>query len=77
MVTDIEGVVNDEPVPSDVPPKEAAYQFITPAEVVALNTKVPASHLEAGVVDKIVGVLFMVASTGVRDEVQFAVEAST
>ncbi len=47
------------------------------SEVVAPKTKVPASHLEAGVVEIIAGVLFMVASTGVRDDVQFAVEAST
>ena len=59
------GVVYDVPVPIDVPPVDAAYQFIVPAEAVAPSVTVPASHLAAGVVVKIAGVVLTVAVTAV------------
>ena len=59
------GVVYDVPVPSDVPPVDAAYQFIVPAEAVAPSVTVPASHLAAGVVVKIAAVVLIVAVTAV------------
>ena len=59
------GVVNEVPVPIDAPPVEAAYQFIVPAEDVAPRVTVPASHLAAGLVVKIEGVVLTVAMTAV------------
>ena len=72
------GVVNDVPVPKEVPPVEAAYQFNVPALAVALNVKVPASQREAGVVPDTVGVVFTVANTDVlKALVQLLFVAST
>jgi hypothetical protein len=59
------GVVKEVPVPSDAPPVEAVYQSIVPAEAVAPNTTVPVPHREPGVVPVIVGIAFIVATTGV------------
>ena len=77
MVLLINGVVKEVPVPMELPPVDAAYQFKVPALVVAPRVTVPASQRAAGVVDVIVGVLLMVATTAVLDEVQLVVEAST
>ena len=51
MVEEIEGVVNDVPVPRLEPPEEAAYQLrvAVPFEAVAPKLKVPAPQREAGV----------------------------
>ena len=77
MLIEIDGVVNEVPVPNKVPPVEASYQFKVPALAVALNTTVPASQRDAGVVLLTVGVIFIVASTAVREEVQPEAVAST
>ena len=63
MVLDILGVVNDVPVPNDVPPVKAPYQFNVPALAVAPNVTVPVAHLAAGVVPLTVGRALTVATT--------------
>ncbi len=73
----MDGVVKVVPVPNNEPPVEASYQFKVPALAVALNTTVPASQRAAGVVLLTVGVIFIVASTAVREEVQPEAVAST
>jgi hypothetical protein len=60
VVTDIEGVVNDVPVPSDAPPVRAAYQLIVPAEAVALSVTVPVPQREAGLVAVMDGVVLTI-----------------
>ena len=65
MLTDIEGVVNDVPVPRLVPPVAAAYQLMIPAEAVAPRVAVPVPQMLAGVVAVIAGALFTVATTAV------------
>ena len=62
---EIEGVVKDVPVPSEVPPVDAAYQLMVPAEAVAPNTTVPVPHVEPGVVPVMVGIAYTVATTDV------------
>ena len=59
------GVVNDAPVPNDVPPVAALYQLIVPALAVAPNTTVPVPHIAAGVLAVMVGIAFTVAATDV------------
>ena len=49
------------PVPSDMPPTGAAYQFIVPALAVAPSVTVPEPHRLAGVVPVIVGIVLTVA----------------
>ena len=61
MVLDILGVVNDVPVPNDVPPVTAAYQFNVPALAVAPNVTVPVPQTDPGVVPLTVGKAFTVA----------------
>ena len=53
------------PVPSELPPVEAAYQLIVPALAVAPKVTVPLPHTELGVVPLIVGIAFTVATTAV------------
>ena len=65
MVADILGVVNDAPVPNDVPPVAALYQLIVPALAVAPNTTVPVPQRLAGVLAVMVGIAFTVAATDV------------
>ena len=65
VVVDILGVVNEVPVPREEPPVGTSYQEIVPAEAVADNATVPASHLEPAVVPVIVGALVTVAITDV------------
>ena len=72
----MEGVVNGLPVPMAAPPVDAEYHFIVPALLVAARFTVPASQRLAGVVDVMLGVVFIVATTGVLTEVQVVVEAS-
>ena len=71
------GVVNEVPVPNELPPVEEEYQFNVPALVVAPSVTVPASQREAGVELVIVGVVFTVAVTGVLEEEQPVAVAST
>ena len=52
----MEGVVKLVPVPKELPPVGAAYQFMVPAEAEALRSTVPASHREPSVVPFIVGI---------------------
>ncbi len=68
MVEEIEGVVNDVPVPKLDPPEEAAYQLrvAVPLEAVAPKLKVPAPQREAGVEEAMVGTALTVATTAVR-----------
>ena len=49
------GVVNDVPVPNEVPPVDTAYQLIVPAEAVAPKVTEPVSHRAAGIVPVMVG----------------------
>jgi hypothetical protein len=42
------------PVPARVPPVKAVYQFMVPAEAVALSVTVPVPHRELGVVPVII-----------------------
>ena len=58
-------MVNDEPLPNDVPPVEDEYQFITPELAVALIVTEPVPHRLPGVVAVIVGKVEMVARTDV------------
>ncbi len=59
------GVVKLIPVPSEVPPLDAAYQFMVPALATAPSVTVPGPHLDPGVVPVIVGMVLMVAVTAV------------
>ena len=52
----IAGVGKVVPVARAEPPVEAAYQLIVPDEAVAPSVTDPASHLEAGVVEVMVGI---------------------
>lgn len=69
VVVDILGVVKLVPVPKELPPDEAAYQLIVPAEAVAPKFTLPASHREAGVVAVMVGVVLAVAVIAVLEAV--------
>ena len=71
------GVVYDVPLPKNVPPELASYQFRVPALAVAPSTTVPASQRLPGVVEVTEGVIFTVATTAVRAEVQPPLVAST
>ena len=57
------------PVPSELPPVEAAYQLMVPAEAVAPRVTVPVPQTEPGVVPVIVGILLTVATTEVLEAV--------
>jgi hypothetical protein len=72
----MEGVVKDVPVPNEVPPDGAAYQFRVPPLAVAPRVRVPASHLEAGVVEFII-VAPMTAVIAIRADVHPPIVAST
>lgn len=69
MVVEIEGVVKLEPVPNALPPVEAAYQLMVPAEAVAPKFAVPVPHMEVGVEPVMVGIVFIVAVTAILDAV--------
>lgn len=66
---EINGVVNEVPLPSDTPPDAAAYQLIVPALAVAPNVTVPFPQRAAGVVPVMVGISVTVAATAVREGV--------
>ncbi len=68
------GVVKLVPVPSELPPEDAAYQFNVPALAVALNVSVPVPQREEGVVPVIV---CTVATTAERPDVHPPLVAST
>lgn len=55
VVAAILGVMNEFPVPNEVPPVSESYQFIVPAEATAPNVTEPESQRFAGVVEVIVG----------------------
>lgn len=69
VVDEIFGVVKLLPVPRLVPPVEAAYQLIVPAEAVAPSKIVPEPQTLPSVVPVIVGIVFTVAVTGVLEVV--------
>ena len=77
VVTLIFGVLNEVPVPKDVPPVATLYHLIVPAETVAFNVTEPASHLEAGVTEDTTGIVNIVAATAVLPDSQLVVEADT
>ena len=79
MVVDvIDGVVNEPPVLSAVPPVAAGYQLTVPISDEAARSTVPVPQRDAGVVPVIDGIVFTVAVTAVLDAVvQLAVLAST
>ncbi len=60
------GVVNELPVPTNEPAVASSYQLIVPIFDVAANDNFPASHLVAEVVLVMVGVVFTVATIGIR-----------
>ena len=60
VVTEMPGVVNEVPVPTDKPPVTPSYQLIVPADAVAPNNTVPVPQRAAGVVPVMVGVLLIV-----------------
>ena len=75
------GVVNEVPVPSDVPPVAAAYQFKVPALAVAPKVAVPVPQIAAGVVAVTVGMAFTVITEllliAVVVETQLAFDVNT
>ena len=74
----IDGVVKLVPVCKDDPPVELLYQLIVPLLALAPKATVPASHLDNGLVELIVGVVLTVATIAVLDdEVQLLLVAST
>ena len=67
------GVTNEVPVPNEVPPEEAAYQFNVPLPfAVAPKVTVPVPQREAGVVEATDG-LFTVTETVLEGEVEIGV----
>ena len=76
MVLDILGVVNDVPVPNDVPPVTAAYQFNVPALAVAPKVTVPVPQTEPVVVPDTVGVILLNPITMVSITEVFAVSVT-
>lgn len=67
VVEEIEGVVNEVPVPKLVPPLAALYQLMVPALALAPKVTVPAPHRSPGVVVRIVGIVLTEAVTGVLE----------
>jgi len=70
------GVVNEVPVPKDVPPVFEAYQFNVPALEAAVKTTVPVPQRDEGVVEVTDGVVFTVATIAVLPDVQPVAVAS-
>ena len=52
---DIIGVVNEMPVPKEVPPELESYQFKVPLLIAAPSVTVPASQVDPLVTDVIIG----------------------
>ena len=65
MVDERLGVVKLVPVPSEVPPVDAAYQLIVPADAVAPRVTVPAPQRAAEVVPVMEGIALAVTATTV------------
>ena len=65
------------PVPNALPPVGVAYQLNVPALPVAPNVTVPVPQRAPGVVLVIVGIILIVAVTGVLDEAQIPSYTST
>ena len=77
VLLEIEGVINDVPVPNDVPPVDAAYQLIVPALADAVSVTAPVPQRET-VEPVAVGIVLIVAMTPTRKfEGQPLLEAST
>ena len=70
------GVVKVLPLPKELPPVAAKYQFKVPLLAVAPRTTVPGSHLVPGEIEFIVSVP-MVAVTAILEEMQLPLVAST
>ena len=78
VVDEIEGVVNEVPVPSNAPPVAAAYQLMVPADAAAERVTVPVPQRLAGVDAVMVGIALIVAVIEVLEPVvQPALVAST
>ena len=69
VVTEMDNVVKEVPVPNEEPPVDAAYQLIVPADAVAPNVTVPVPQREPGVVPVMVGAVLTVAVTAVLEAV--------
>ena len=70
--------MNAVPVPNTLPPVGKSYQSIVPVEAVAASVTVPASQRDAGVVEVIIGGMWIVAIIAVLvGVVQLGVVAST
>ena len=77
MVVLILCVVNEDPVPKEVPPEDTLYQLMVVPDEVAPRVTVPASQREPGV-PLILRVADIEATTEVRDgEVHPKLDAST
>ena len=63
----MEGVVKLAPVPKLVPPLDAANQFNVPLQPPPPSTTVPVPHRVAPVVEGLVGMALIVATTVVRE----------
>lgn len=73
----MDGVTKLLPLDSGLPPVATSYHFKVPALAEALKLTLPASHLVPGTVARIVGMMLMVAVTGVLAEEQLPLAAST
>ena len=71
------GVTNDVPVPNALPPVGVAYQLNVPALPVDPSVTVPVPQRLPGVVPVMVGTVFIVAVTAVREDVHEPETAST
>ena len=60
---EIDGVVKLFPVPKNVPPETAEYQFKVPELAIAAKSTVPVPHLDPGVVVVITGETKIVSIT--------------
>ena len=69
VVEEIDGVVNDVPVPIKVPAVKASYQLMVPELNVAPKTTVPAPQRLPGEVFKFEGIALTDAVIVVRDDV--------
>ena len=59
------GVTNEFPVPSKLPPVAASYQLIVPADAVAFNVTIPGPQRLTVGAEVIVGIALIVAVTNV------------
>ena len=63
MEVEIDGVINETPLPTDDPPVEVVNQLIVPTDAVAPSVTEPVPQLLPGVVAVIVGIVVIVAVT--------------